>query len=106
MTEVVFTERGGKLTGFEVSGHTGLFEAGKDILCAAVSSAVYLTANTITDVLHIPAEVAVDDASMRLTLPDAFADQAEAVMQGLRLHLRELSRQYHRNLIVINRRCQ
>lgn len=106
MTEVVFTERCGKLAGFEVSGHAGLFDAGKDILCAAVSSAVYLTANTITEVLHIPAEVEVSDAFMRLTLPEDSLGKASAVMQGLRLHLRELSRQYHRNLIVINRRCQ
>ena len=39
----------GILTGFELSGHAGLAESGKDVACAAVSSAVQLTVNLLDE---------------------------------------------------------
>ena len=38
-----FADAQGTLLGFSVTGHAGLAESGEDILCAAVSSAAYMT---------------------------------------------------------------
>ena len=46
MIRAVFFE-GENGRGFEISGHAG-GSAGRDIVCAAVSSAVYMAANTVT----------------------------------------------------------
>ena len=40
MTTVTIFSEEDRLTGFEVSGHSGYAEAGADIVCAAVTSAV------------------------------------------------------------------
>ena len=49
----------GALMGYRAEGHTGYAEAGSDIVCAAVTSAVRLAECTINDVLHGGAVVAV-----------------------------------------------
>ena len=43
-----FREPDGTLTGYTFSGHSDYAEQGSDIVCAAVSSAAYMAANTIS----------------------------------------------------------
>ena len=65
----------------QINGHSGSAASGEDIVCAAVSSAAYLTANTITEILHADASVFVDDGEMALRLPSeasASGKQVEA----------------------------
>ena len=56
---------GSRIVSFTVEGHTGLAEAGEDILCAAVPSAVRLTECAVNDVLGMEDLVKVNqqDAS-------------------------------------------
>ena len=49
MIRAEFYEKQGLLTGFKFSGHSGYAESGKDVVCAAVSSAVQLTANILQE---------------------------------------------------------
>ena len=46
-----FVLESGTIVGFEILGHSGYAESGKDIVCSAVSSAAYMTENNITDVM-------------------------------------------------------
>ena len=50
MTRCEFYTQDDRITGFSVSGHSGYAEAGKDIVCAAVSAAVAMAEATINDV--------------------------------------------------------
>ena len=59
MITVQFYSQAGLLTGFSLDGHAGRGEEGEDLLCASVSSAAYMTANTITDVMRIQTHVEV-----------------------------------------------
>lgn len=89
------------LCGFHVYGHSGYGEAGSDIVCAAVSSAVYLVANTITDVLHIPAHTQVMDGDLLLHVPSGDAKACRDIFEGLRLHLcDQLAVQYPQDINV------
>lgn len=38
-----------RLVGFRITGHAGYADYGEDVCCASVSSAVMLTANTVTE---------------------------------------------------------
>ena len=59
----------GKLcSGFSISGHAGYADYGKDIACASVTSAVELTANGITEILGLPAELNLQENEIRLSL--------------------------------------
>ena len=51
--------RASRITGFDVQGHSGYAEAGADIVCAAITSAVRLVEATVNDVLGLAASVKV-----------------------------------------------
>ena len=86
---------------FEIDGHSDFSEAGTDIICASVSSAAYLVANTITDVLGLEASIMVDDGYMQLILKEE-SEEAEHIIQGLRRHISQLSQQYPDNVVILN----
>lgn len=79
---------------FEISGHSGYAEVGNDIVCAAVSSAAYMCANTLTEILGLKPEISEKDGSMKLKLNPEESKKADAVLRGLILHLEQLSQQY------------
>ena len=59
--------KSGKLcSGFSISGHAGYADYGKDIACASVTSAVELTADGITEILGLPAELNLQENEIRL----------------------------------------
>ncbi len=53
MIKVKFFKAENLVKGFEVSGHSGSAEKGKDVICAFVSSACLMTANTIPEVIGL-----------------------------------------------------
>lgn len=98
MTRVEFSDQDGRITGFTVSGHSGYAEAGSDIICAAVSTAVQFAECTITDVLgnRVKTKVNEEEARITLTLPAVCEDEdtVQAVLTGMMLTLCELRDQY------------
>ncbi len=100
MIKVRFSVGNRQLKGFEISGHAMFAESGRDVVCAAVSSAAYMAANTITDVIGADAVAEAGEATMRVELNNP-NEQAEAVLKGLELHLTELSKQYPQNIKII-----
>lgn len=103
MTAVTFYRSGGLLAGVSIAGHTGFAPEGEDILCAAISSAAYLTANTVTEVMQVPAEASVaegENAEFRLLLPESDLIRCQDVLKGLRLHLEGLCEQYPGQIII------
>lgn len=100
MITVTFFKSEDVLSGFRISGHSDYSEHGSDIVCAAVSSAVYMAANTITDIQHINADVTERDGFMSLKLTHNEAENARVVLAGLELHLTALSEQYNKYIKV------
>ena len=94
MIRAIFTVQDKLVRGFEISGHSDFSEQGSDIVCAAVSSAAYMTANTITDVQELDCIVTVNDGFMKLKLSKAEARSAQVILNGLLLHLNALSQEY------------
>ena len=78
--------------GFTVKGHAGFAEEGKDIVCAAVSSAAYLAANTVTEILGVNATAEDKDGYMNFYFTGS--EEAARIVRGLQLHFTELARQY------------
>ncbi len=101
-----FADRDGLLKGYHISGHSGYDESGRDIICAFVSSAAYLTANTITEVMGIAAEAEVADGDMRFMVSGKDAVRCRDALEGLRLHLLSTEEQYPEFLKVINTEVQ
>ena len=107
MTTVTFRMAEGRITGFEAKGHSGYAEAGADIVCAAVTSAVRLTECTINDVLGLEAAVKVreKDASITLKLPARLGQTNEstcqALLTGLMVYFTQLHEEYPEHILVV-----
>lgn len=103
MISIKFQSAGGQLEGFTLCGH-GTSDEGDDfgrIVCSAVSSAVYMAANTLTEIVGADADV-FDDGdvlSFRLT---SKIPEGQTVLKGFKLHVTELSREYSENIEIIS----
>ncbi len=99
MVRITLLRRGVKPCGFRISGHAGGV-AGSDIVCAAISSAAILAANTVTEACGCRAVVRSDDGYLFLSVVTADLDRCEEVLEGLRQHFEELQRQYPNKIQV------
>ena len=83
-----------QLCGFDVQGHSGSAGSGQDIVCAALSSAVYMAANTLTEVSGCNADIEEADGKLIFTVCKTDIDKAQEVLKGLLIHLQGLVAQY------------
>lgn len=90
----------GRLLGFRIKGHSGYAEQGSDIVCAAVSSAAIMTANTITDIMNLQCEVTADDGDMTLRIFQRDAAVCSDILSGFKLHMLQLEEQYSKYINV------
>ncbi|MBQ8598740.1 MAG: ribosomal-processing cysteine protease Prp [Oscillospiraceae bacterium] len=100
MIRADFTRTGDKLTAFSLRGHAGYDDFGKDIVCASVTSAVQLTANAITEVLKVRADVQVLENEIRLNMPAQCPQEVFSFMEALLLHLEILAEDYEGTIKV------
>ncbi len=100
MISFEFVRKKGVLSGFTVSGHSGYAEQGADIVCAAVSSAVRLCCNGVTETARIPARVTAreENAEISLSLPKGLRGEqlqtAGLLLESLLLEAGLLAEEY------------
>ena len=93
MIKAVFYKKDGLFKGFRISGHSGYAGRGRDVVCAAVSSAAMLAANSITDYLHSDAEVSAGRNVLFLMLGKK-SDNAVKIIHALFDHIGMISEDY------------
>ena len=98
MTTAKFLFSDETIISFELSGHSGAGESGTDIVCSAVSSAIYMAANTIIEIMKLNPEAEVRDGYFKFTMNVDDARKSKTITDGLYLHLSELQGQYPNNL--------
>ena len=98
------TEDGKSIKGFSVIGHSGYADAGNDIVCASVSSAVMLTVNTAAEFFGIDLDLKVDKGDIRCEVKE-ISENSDRLLNSLKAHLSEVSSDFTNNLKVTYRRC-
>ena len=107
MTTVSFHLEESRIVGFDVKGHSGYAEAGGDIVCAAVTSAVRLVECSLNDVLGLGAAVKVDEEAAKISfhLPGGLSASADSTCQtlltGLMVYLAELHGEFPDTITVL-----
>ncbi len=101
MTKVVFLKDGERIIGFSIKGHSSKnsFDQEGKIVCSAVSSAAYMAANTILEIIGDKAKAEVSEAKMELRL-DMPNDKTDIVLKGFKLHIEQLAEQYSNNIKI------
>ena len=105
MTTIAFRMEGERVVGSTAQGHSGYAEAGSDIVCAAVTSAIRMTECAVNDVLGLEASVKVREDSVSLRLPGGLSQSSESTCQtlltALMLYLTELHEEYPQHILVV-----
>ena len=101
MTTAKFTLENGLITGFSLKGHATTSAADENgrLVCAAVSSAAYMAANTLSEIIGAKIEADVSDGEMRVQVQEKLAE-CQPVLQGFKLHLSELEKDYKGNIKI------
>ncbi len=87
------------LVGFTVSGHAGFADSGSDIVCAAVTTAVNMTANGITEIAKINATVNVKENEVQLKVKES-SPESVLMLQSMRLQMEILQEQFPKNIRI------
>ncbi len=95
MTNLIFFKSKGHYLGFCCNGHTGYAESGYDIVCAAVSAAVELTADYLTAYFKDQVKLSVDDENTSITLRcNTEFSEADRQLDTLKRFCESVSDQY------------
>lgn len=100
MTEATFYLSEGMIGSFRIKGHSGYAGSGEDIVCAAISSTVWMTVNALENILHLDVKYSADDADVYLEVSDGDIGSAQAFLEGFRQFLCNLSAEYEKYLTV------
>ncbi len=100
MIKAVFYKSKNNFSGFEISGHSGYAEKGKDIVCASVSVLSLHTARILSEALEMVETLKQDDdgrLSVQLKSTDNIANM---LIEKLIQTLREIQEEYSGYLLV------
>ena len=92
------TNTDGKITQFTVDGHSGYAESGSDIVCASVSSAVWLTINGIEKQNLAKLSYEEREGFVKCIITDKVSDGADILLDSLVMFITELESQYKKFL--------
>ena len=93
-----FESENGRFCQCSIKGHAGFADAGQDIVCSAVSSAVQLTANLITETFQEQADVSVEDNLIKIILKHPDSGNGSSLLEGLFTHLQCISEDYPKTI--------
>ena len=74
MTRITFYKKNDLIIGFEVKGHTGKDEYGKDLLCAQLSTVAQLAVVGIEDVAKVKAFHEISDGYLKISVIEKQAE--------------------------------
>ncbi|MDR0883786.1 MAG: ribosomal-processing cysteine protease Prp [Oscillospiraceae bacterium] len=96
MIRATFVRQGERIASVTISGHAlpPEREDTYDLVCASVSSAVFMAANTLTAFVG-DCTIAEEENCIRIQV-DSNSVAAQSILQGLWLHLDQIAEQYPR----------
>ena len=105
MTEARYLFEDDILIGFHLKGHSTASaddEVGR-LVCASVSSAAYMTANTVTEIVGAEAVAVVDEeqGEMLFKIKSDY-ETALPILLGFKLHMEQLSEQFTDYIRIIS----
>ena len=94
MIRVTLHEKEGEILSFECKGHAGFAEAGRDIVCAAVSVLTTTCVNALETVAGVKPQVQARSGLMLVSLPRDAGHDAQVIAKSMRQGLRDLREEY------------
>lgn len=106
---VVYRNNDGAITGFDVSGHAGFDDYGRDIVCAAVSSVAQTAVLGVRKVVKAKAISKSKSGYLSFELKnndENALSRASDILETMYVGLKDIEKQYIDFLKVESRRCK
>lgn len=97
----VYRDADGRVRGFRSTGHAEFADHGEDIVCAAVSAITQTTVLGLMRHVDVPVDVKRASGHLKCMLADeeqAADERAQALFETMVLGLRQVARQYPRQV--------
>lgn len=100
MTKITIFKKNDIIWSYQVKGHSGFAEEGKDIVCSAVSTATQMTLVGLKDVLKLNVESIIEDGFLQVRLLDGDENNkdAQVLLNTMFLTLKDISKNYAKNV--------
>ena len=107
MTEICYYTDNAYVTGFEINGHSGFANSGKDIVCAAVSVLSINCVNSLEELLGIVPKVKEDQKRgyLEVIVEDYKRDDVQLLLRSFVIGVDKISADYGNFVKLTNRRC-
>lgn len=107
MTKVEIFRKNGSIIGYKANGHSGYSEQGRDIVCAAISTALQLPVLSMQEILKINPKFNInEDGFLEVDLKTLNKDdfkKLELSLETMVLFIKELSKQYPKNIKLVEK---
>ncbi|NLX78155.1 MAG: ribosomal-processing cysteine protease Prp [Clostridiaceae bacterium] len=94
---VIFHDALGRIKGFKVKGHAGYSEAGKDIVCSAVTAIVFTTLGSLEEQVGFK-DYKESDGFIECKVPESLGESesyiADIILRTLEIGLRQIELDY------------
>ncbi len=104
MIKVTFyTDSSHNYTGFSLKGHAGFAEAGKDIICAAVSALTFNTINSVEELTEDHFELEMDEKKglIDFSITDVISSESKVLLNSLVIGLEGIKEEDNEQYIQI-----
>ena len=97
----IYRSGDGEISRLQIKGHAGYAEKGYDIVCSAVSTALWMAMKGIEE---------QELAALSYTEEDGFVDcyigerkaEADVILKSLEITILELAKQFKKNVFIVN----
>lgn len=107
MTKIEFFRKNGDIIRYKASGHSGYAEEGSDIICASISTVLQLPLMSLTEVLKTKPKFKINkDGFLEVDLREinkADYDKIYTLLETVVLFIKELSKQYPKNIKLVEK---
>lgn len=94
MTKIVIFKKNELIWAYQIKGHSGFEEEGKDIVCSAISTSAQMALVGLKEVLKLEVESDIHDGYMQVKLSDFENEKAQAILKAMELTLEDISKNY------------
>ncbi len=91
----------GKITHLQIKGHAGYAEEGYDIVCSAVSTALWMAMKGIEEQQLAGITYEQDEAFVDCYLTGEREEAADAILNSLLITIFELAKQFKKNIFIV-----
>lgn len=99
MTKVTVFQKNKVTTGIQISGHSGFADAGKDIVCSAISILGYTAINAIQELVRQDTQFFTVEEDLTVFCPKNLDSEEEkkavCILETIVIGLKSIEMQYH-----------